>query len=610
MCIVHTQPAYTFKLFLDPSLYYPLFSGVMGRRWLLISALTTGLTGATYWLLRHSRAPLGQPFLCLISFLKRRTFVEVNHPKLGLAFRYSASTCVLRGEIRMAPVRVFEFYLTHHETSRILITVEQCGAPLSLQEYKTHSLNAITAQLGNIAVEHEKTTVSLGGQPAIEFEYTHISSQGTPRKVWCILATLGHRAYSVHFNSHGNVYDKGLTYAQEMARSMSISHVSTSESFQYFTSASHGLGMRVATEYSLDDTAAEEDTLLARFVTTRAPVSSVQLIEQSFIEVRCHRESFVGSDDSSMWNHYSSMLRTHVEHSLSSSENLEWVTHGPEITVEYLCDRVTHKKLQPTFAIHTLVTEKTHIPVQYFFYDILSTNHVEDNEDTQPIKVSHVTFFAVRGNECMSLTAWGLREHFSYVWNDALACIHSLTFTHLFSLQSCMLSYCNPTYQFGLRIPSQLQIVESVIGDPLLSLLFREKSDEAGWRGRSLESSGFAESSANSSFAMHIRVQDLFPTYAQLHETASQFINELRQTEGVEIESEKPTALHGHMAHEVLYIQDDGEGQVHKNWAILAIYCGRQYILHVVGTSTRFRWWKKMCRSVIHGFHFYNCELY
>jgi hypothetical protein len=540
--------------------------------------------------------------------------VEKRDPKLGLAFRYSPLECTLKGEVRTFPVAVFELHLTQEETSRLLITVEECGPDLSLEEYKHASVKDVMMQLPSVTLLHEKPS-TLGGFPAVEFEYSHTDSRGE-RRVWCIMAVHNKRAYCVQYNSSTHHF-KCIRVAHEVAKTLQILDSRPGDSFLFFTEPRYGLGMRLPLTHHVDSTYPSHDRgVIARFLTLHDTSRGGDMLDKSFMELRVLTDVEVRPTVDATLDGAMATLRRLVEGSVGEGEVLQWKT-GPTNESKSAVGFLRRTPSQQ-FLVHNVVLKRTSAPGRYTFYDI--SCHGEGDEN---INIQYIVMCCMYGPDAFLLTAWSEEEHFPEVVASAKECFHSLCFGNQYG-QDDSVMYCNPGYRFSIRVPSQCQVSEPPIGDPLVvftpAVSASPEEITTTWVG--VESTDTDSTPTMSSvpilvepyhheFTVQVRAQDVPAPTIRLSEIASDFVAELRgHTQArVEVEEERNTALDGVAAREVIFTQSREDGTMIKCWAVLLLHCSKQYAIQLATSADHFRQWRKIFKGMLASFRLHTVDL-
>jgi len=547
--------------------------------------------------------------------------VERKEPKLGLTFRYNPTEAAMKGEVRTYPVAVFELTLTQELTSRMLVTVEECDAEITNEAYKQCSLSQVG---GTVKMLREKVG-TLGGHPAVEFEYAHAE-----RHVWVILTVVKKRAFCVHYNADALSY-RCITIAHDLAKTITIGPSQPGDSFLFFTEPRYGLGMKLPVSRHIDTSASTlERGVIACFLALHDTMRGGDMLDKSFMEIRVLHDIPVrpANIDATLEAACAALKRL-IEASVGDGEVLVWKSgsrnNTPRTAASFL------RREMNTFQPHNMVLKRTNASGRYLFYDITcKTEGAESANST--IVVQYVAFVCVVGNEAFVLTAWSEEEHFQSVYAVAKESFHTLCFGNQYGQEDSLL-YCNPSYRFSIRVPSQLQVHEPPIGDPLV--LFTPASDTTAeditstWVSVDINQTDSvptmssdsvptmspatvaAEAPSNATaygFTVHIRVQDAGGSL-KLSELAAEFVSEVRLARCVEVEEETATALDGVAAKSVVFTQSCEDGAMMKCWTVLLLNGGKQYIIQLATTAQQFRQWKKLFRGMLSSFRLHTVDM-
>eukprot|EP00760_Papus_ankaliazontas_P003198 PhM_4_TR11490/c0_g1_i1/m.5944 len=575
-----------------------------------VIAMGTCVGALLVWYLRKHT---GSNFVRVI--ISRSSFQEKRDPKLGLSFRYNAVDVLLKGEVRCFPVAMFELQPTAEECSRVLVMVEECGADISLEEYKTCSLKDVMRHLSHVTVLSEKNT-TLSGHAAVEFEYTHSDAHtNDARRVWVTASIVNRRAYCVQYNSSAKQF-RCLKVAQDICRGMQIGASRPGDSFLFFTEPRYGLGLRLPVAYHVDDNMHLADpTTIARFVALHDTSRGGDMLDKSFVDLRVlHGFELRPTIDTTLEGVVAT-LRQQIEQEISGdNEVLHWKSGAMVESSQSRGGFLLRRAQSHGFKIHNIVLKRTGFQGRYFFYDVVC------EADGVTIVIQYIMLVCVHGSEAFVLSAWSEEEHFTDVVANAKECFHSLCLGNQYGQEDSLL-YCNPQYKFSMRVPSHFQVHEPLIGDPLVLFTPPNNStieditstwvtvDSASTDVESTPSMStvpITVDSQNNPFTVHIRVQDVTPQ-AKLGDIAAMFVSDIRAAQQVEVEEERSTVIDGVTAREIIYthVHPDGGGEaVMKCWTVVVLNWGRQYTVQLTTPCDQFRQWRKVYRGMLSSFRF------
>eukprot|EP00759_Apiculatamorpha_spiralis_P011780 PhF_6_TR19006/c0_g1_i1/m.27860 len=572
-------------------------------------AIGTCVSAILVWYLRKHKGSDFSRSAVRLHLTRGAQPVEKRDLKLGLTFRYNPVECVFKGEIRSFPVAVFEFRIVYDESARILVTVEECAPDISLEEYKVCAIRDVMTQLPGVQVVREKPS-TMCGNPAVEFEYTHMTPQGSQKRVWYSVTMVNKRAYGVQYTSDEGVF-KWVRLAQEIGKSISITASKPGDSFLFFTEPRYGLGLKVPVTHHVDPSQMQEKGVIARFMALHDTSRGGDMLDKSFIELRVvHdfdvRPTYEGTLESAL-----TVLKRMIELGVGEGETLQWKASVSHDNASSFLRRVDPNQFTP----HNIILKRTNLPGKYIYYDICC----QSADGASDIVIRYVAMICVWSTDAFVLTSWCEEEHFPEVSAQSRECFHSLCFGNQYGQEDSVM-YCNPAYRFSVRVPAQFQLHEPPIGDPLVLMTPSQNTtieditttwvavDATDTDSTPTMSSVPVVVDSADDFTVHIRVQDVI-TAISLKEFVTEYVADLRQTPRLEIEEERSSALDGIAAREIIYTQNRDDGTLLKCWSVLVVNGGRQYALQLATTAEHFRQWKKVFRGMLSSFRFHTVDV-
>eukprot|EP01063_Lacrimia_lanifica_P016231 TRINITY_DN22835_c0_g1_i1.p1 TRINITY_DN22835_c0_g1~~TRINITY_DN22835_c0_g1_i1.p1 ORF type:complete len:636 (+),score=223.27 TRINITY_DN22835_c0_g1_i1:117-2024(+) len=171
--------------------------------------------------------------------------------RMGLEVTYDTTHMQLRLPIhRRAPFAVLFFDVLSEDVGKdraigAAVTVQVhdcCGDASTLKEYVDKSLETLYEIEEELVVEPLEAT-TLSGQPAIQFCYNCVDSEGEARRVFTVVAQLDRAVYSMSYSSPRTAFSS-LQMVKDFAARIKIARHQPSDSFFTFTDPKYGIALQ------------------------------------------------------------------------------------------------------------------------------------------------------------------------------------------------------------------------------------------------------------------------------------------------------------------------------------------------------------------------------